>query len=49
MYRDKYRADYIVMRFRMPLGPGWEAVLDCIRMFGAEVLPHFHGGSDDEE
>jgi alkanesulfonate monooxygenase SsuD/methylene tetrahydromethanopterin reductase-like flavin-dependent oxidoreductase (luciferase family) len=42
MYRDKYRADYVVMRFRMPLGPPWEAVLDCIRMFGREVLPRFH-------
>jgi alkanesulfonate monooxygenase SsuD/methylene tetrahydromethanopterin reductase-like flavin-dependent oxidoreductase (luciferase family) len=42
MYRDKYRADYVVMRFRMPLGPPWESVLDCIRMFGQEVLPHFH-------
>lgn len=42
MYRDQYRVDYVVMRFRMPLGPPWEAVLDCLRLFGAEVLPHFH-------
>lgn len=42
MYRDKYRVDYVVMRFRMPLGPSWQATLDCIRMFGETVLPHFH-------
>lgn len=40
-YRDQYRADYVVMRFRMPLGPSREAVLRCIRMFGESVLPHF--------
>ncbi len=45
MYRDLYRVDYVVMRFRMPLGPSWEAVLDCMRLFGAEVLPHFHGSA----
>ena len=44
MYRDKYRVDYVVMRFRMPLGPSWEATRNCIRMFGETVLPHFHGG-----
>jgi hypothetical protein len=37
--------DYVVMRFRMPLGPSWGAVLDCMRLFGAEVLPHFHGSA----
>jgi alkanesulfonate monooxygenase SsuD/methylene tetrahydromethanopterin reductase-like flavin-dependent oxidoreductase (luciferase family) len=41
-YRDEYRADYVVMRFRMPLGPPRDAVLRCIRMFGETVLPHFH-------
>lgn len=45
MYRDLYRVDYVVMRFRMPLGPSWGAVLDCMRLFGAEVLPHFHGSA----
>lgn len=40
-YRDEYRVDYVVMRFRMPLGPSWEAVKRCIRIFGEAVLPHF--------
>jgi alkanesulfonate monooxygenase SsuD/methylene tetrahydromethanopterin reductase-like flavin-dependent oxidoreductase (luciferase family) len=42
-YRDEYRADYVVMRFRIPLGPSAEATKRCIRMFGETVLPHFHG------
>jgi probable F420-dependent oxidoreductase len=32
-------ADYLIMRFRLPKGPAPERVLDCIRQFGAEVLP----------
>jgi alkanesulfonate monooxygenase SsuD/methylene tetrahydromethanopterin reductase-like flavin-dependent oxidoreductase (luciferase family) len=42
-YRDEYRVDYVVMRFRIPLGPSAEATKRCIRMFGETVLPHFHG------
>ena len=34
-------ADYIIMRFRLPLGPSPERVVDCIKQFGAEVIPHF--------
>lgn len=40
-YRDQYQVDYVVMRFRMPLGPVKEATLRCIQMFGETVLPHF--------
>ncbi len=42
LYRDKYRVDYVVMRFRFPLGPEPDAVLRCIQMFGETVLPHFN-------
>lgn len=31
--------DYLIMRFRLPMGPEPARVLDCIRQFGAEVLP----------
>jgi alkanesulfonate monooxygenase SsuD/methylene tetrahydromethanopterin reductase-like flavin-dependent oxidoreductase (luciferase family) len=34
-------ADYLIMRFRLPMGPEPEQVLDCIRQFGADVIPHF--------
>jgi len=40
-YRDEYRVDYVVMRFRMPLGPSAQATKRCIQMFGETVLPHF--------
>jgi alkanesulfonate monooxygenase SsuD/methylene tetrahydromethanopterin reductase-like flavin-dependent oxidoreductase (luciferase family) len=41
-YRDEYRADYVLMRFRMPLGPSAEKTRRCIQMFGETVLPHFN-------
>jgi alkanesulfonate monooxygenase SsuD/methylene tetrahydromethanopterin reductase-like flavin-dependent oxidoreductase (luciferase family) len=41
-YRDEYRADYVLMRFRMPLGPSTEKTRRCIQMFGETVLPHFN-------
>jgi alkanesulfonate monooxygenase SsuD/methylene tetrahydromethanopterin reductase-like flavin-dependent oxidoreductase (luciferase family) len=34
-------ADYVIMRFRLPKGPAPERVLDCIRQFGADVIPKF--------
>lgn len=40
-YRDEYRVDYVLMRFRMPLGPSAQATRRCIQMFGETVLPHF--------
>ncbi len=43
MYSRDYDVDYVVMRFRLPAGPERERVLDCIRLFGEEVLPTFHG------
>jgi alkanesulfonate monooxygenase SsuD/methylene tetrahydromethanopterin reductase-like flavin-dependent oxidoreductase (luciferase family) len=41
MWRDVAGADYVIMRFRLPLGPSPEQVLQCIKQFGAEVIPHF--------
>lgn len=39
-------ADYLIMRFRLPMGPAPEKVLECIRQFGAEVIPHFKGAGN---
>lgn len=39
MYEREYDVDYVVMRFRLPGGPERERVLDCMRLFGEEVLP----------
>jgi len=39
MYTRDYDVDYVIMRFRLPAGPERERVLDCIRLFGEEVLP----------
>ena len=41
MWKEVVGADYIIMRFRLPLGPAPERVIACIRQFGAEVIPHF--------
>ena len=43
MYEKEYDVDYVIMRFRLPGGPERERVLDCIKLFGEEVLPKFHG------
>jgi alkanesulfonate monooxygenase SsuD/methylene tetrahydromethanopterin reductase-like flavin-dependent oxidoreductase (luciferase family) len=32
-------ADYLIVRFRLPMGPAPEKVLECIRRFGADVIP----------
>ena len=42
MYERDYDVDYVVMRFRLARGPERERVLDCIGLFGEEVLPRFH-------
>ena len=42
-YRQEYDVDYVIMRFRLPGGPERERVLDCLRLFGQEVLPKFQG------
>ena len=39
VYGRDYDVDYVIMRFRLPAGPERERVLDCIRLFGEEVLP----------
>ena len=41
MWTEAAGADYLIMRFRLPMGPSPEQVLGCIRQFGAEVIPHF--------
>jgi alkanesulfonate monooxygenase SsuD/methylene tetrahydromethanopterin reductase-like flavin-dependent oxidoreductase (luciferase family) len=41
-YRDEYRADYVVMRFRSAYGPSAHATRRCMELFGERVLPHFH-------
>jgi len=41
IYGRDYDVDYVIMRFRLPAGSERERVLDCIRLFGAEVLPKF--------
>jgi alkanesulfonate monooxygenase SsuD/methylene tetrahydromethanopterin reductase-like flavin-dependent oxidoreductase (luciferase family) len=43
MYNRDYNVDYVIMRFRLPTGPAREQVLDCIRLFGEEVLSRLHG------
>jgi alkanesulfonate monooxygenase SsuD/methylene tetrahydromethanopterin reductase-like flavin-dependent oxidoreductase (luciferase family) len=42
LYDSEYDVDYVIMRFRLPAGPERERVLDCLRLFGEEVLPQFH-------
>jgi alkanesulfonate monooxygenase SsuD/methylene tetrahydromethanopterin reductase-like flavin-dependent oxidoreductase (luciferase family) len=42
IYSRDYDVDYVIMRFRLPAGPEHERVPECIRLFGAEVLPRFH-------
>jgi alkanesulfonate monooxygenase SsuD/methylene tetrahydromethanopterin reductase-like flavin-dependent oxidoreductase (luciferase family) len=43
MWTEAAGADYLIMRFRLPMGPSPERVLDCIRQFGADVIPQFRG------
>lgn len=38
-------ADYLIMRFRLPMGPSPAQVLECIRQFGADVIPRFKRAS----
>lgn len=40
-WTDVVGADYLIMRFRLPLGPALERVIEYIKQFGAEVIPHF--------
>lgn len=41
MWTRAIDADYLIMRFRLPMGPKPDAVLECIQRFGADVIPHF--------
>jgi alkanesulfonate monooxygenase SsuD/methylene tetrahydromethanopterin reductase-like flavin-dependent oxidoreductase (luciferase family) len=38
---DSIGMDYLIMSFRVAAGPGHEEELECIRRFGAEVIPAF--------
>lgn len=42
MYAREYDVDEIVLRFRLPKGPRWDQVLQCLALFGREVVPYFH-------
>lgn len=39
--RKELDMDYLIMTFRFALGPSHERHLECIRRFGAEVIPAF--------
>jgi alkanesulfonate monooxygenase SsuD/methylene tetrahydromethanopterin reductase-like flavin-dependent oxidoreductase (luciferase family) len=39
-WTNAVQADYLIVRFRLPMGPAREQVLECIQRFGAEVIPH---------
>jgi alkanesulfonate monooxygenase SsuD/methylene tetrahydromethanopterin reductase-like flavin-dependent oxidoreductase (luciferase family) len=40
-FRDAIDPDYLIMSFRVAAGPSLEQELECIRRFGAEVIPAF--------
>lgn len=40
-FRETYRVDYVVMRFRCAYGPSRDATLRCIRLFGHCVVSRF--------
>ncbi len=42
MYGRDYGVDYVIMCSRLLAGLEREQVLECIRLFGEEVLPRFH-------
>ncbi len=44
MYQREYDVDYMVLRFRLPYGPPRAKVLEALKMFGREVMPHFRDG-----
>lgn len=39
-YAEHLEVDYVIVRFRMPGGPGHQAVLECIQRFAEEVIPY---------
>lgn len=40
-YQARVGCETMIMMFRHPTGPGHEATLKCIELFGKEVIPHF--------
>jgi alkanesulfonate monooxygenase SsuD/methylene tetrahydromethanopterin reductase-like flavin-dependent oxidoreductase (luciferase family) len=40
-FKDELDMDYLIMSFREPHGPSFEAELECIERFGREVIPAF--------
>ena len=45
-FQEELGVDYITMRFRLPRGPSFEKVKECIQRFGEEVCSHFHKKED---
>lgn len=40
-YREAIDPEYMILSFRVANGPSHELELECLRRFGAEVIPHF--------
>ncbi len=40
-YREAIDPEYMILSFRVAHGPSHELELECLRRFGAEVIPHF--------
>lgn len=40
-FRDAVDPDYLILTFRLSAGPSHELELECVRRFGAEVIPAF--------
>lgn len=41
MFGREFDTDYLIMRFRLPGGPDRSKVLQCLQMWGREVMPAF--------
>ena len=41
LWAEAAGADYVIMRFRLPMGPEPGRVLECIHRFGTDVVPRF--------
>ena len=41
MFGQDFDTDYLIMRFRLPGGPDRKKVLECLQMWGKEVMPAF--------
>lgn len=41
VFQERIDPDYLIMSFRVAMGPSHDQELECIRRFGAEVIPAF--------